>query len=105
MSEFSSDESWIAENYVGQLSNQSYDAPNPIDGVEFLDPRLANDEGGDFCEIARLVGDGAIDGLDGFRVAQVNCSLVLPGTIKAWHVHRNQQDVWFVPPSHRLLVG
>jgi dTDP-4-dehydrorhamnose 3,5-epimerase len=29
---------------------------------------------------------------------------MLPGTIKAFHLHLNQEDVWFVPPHERLLV-
>jgi dTDP-4-dehydrorhamnose 3,5-epimerase len=28
-----------------------------------------------------------------------------PGTIKAWHLHQRQDDLWFVPPHDRLLVG
>jgi dTDP-4-dehydrorhamnose 3,5-epimerase len=28
-----------------------------------------------------------------------------PGTIKAWHLHERQDDLWFVPPQSRLLVG
>jgi dTDP-4-dehydrorhamnose 3,5-epimerase len=38
-------------------------------------------------------------------VKQVNYSVLQPGTIKAWHLHKHQEDAWFVPPSGRLLVG
>jgi dTDP-4-dehydrorhamnose 3,5-epimerase len=30
---------------------------------------------------------------------------MLPGTIKAFHLHFNQEDVWFVMPYDRLLIG
>ena len=26
------------------------------------------------------------------------------GVVKAYHVHRRQTDLWFVPPEHRLLL-
>jgi dTDP-4-dehydrorhamnose 3,5-epimerase len=28
----------------------------------------------------------------------------LPGTVKAFHVHLHQEDVWFVPPHERALL-
>jgi dTDP-4-dehydrorhamnose 3,5-epimerase len=27
-----------------------------------------------------------------------------PGVIKAFHIHRRQTDVWFVPPDDKMLV-
>jgi dTDP-4-dehydrorhamnose 3,5-epimerase len=27
-----------------------------------------------------------------------------PGVIKAFHLHRRQTDVWFIPPSDKMLV-
>jgi dTDP-4-dehydrorhamnose 3,5-epimerase len=29
---------------------------------------------------------------------------VEPGVIKAFHVHRRQTDVWFVPPGDKMLL-
>lgn len=69
-----------------------------------MDLRVFGDEGGDFCEIARLT-DGSISGLPAYRPAQVSYSYMEPGTIKAWHLHQHQDDLWFVPPGDRLLVG
>ena len=40
----------------------------------------------------------------GFDVRQVNYSEIEPGIIKAFHVHARQTDVWYTPPSDRLLV-
>ena len=42
--------------------------------------------------------------LAGFEPVQVNYSSLQPGVIKAFHVHRRQTDVWFVPPEDRVLL-
>ena len=39
-----------------------------------------------------------------FTVRQINYSEIEPGTIKAYHLHARQTDVWYAPPSDRLLV-
>ncbi len=82
---------------------QSY-APRPaIDGVQIVDLKRHHDDGGSMTELARLV-DGCPEGMPGFVVRQVNFSEVEPGAIKAFHLHVRQTDVWFVPPSDRLLL-
>jgi dTDP-4-dehydrorhamnose 3,5-epimerase len=82
---------------------QSY-APAPvIEGVQLVDLRRFHDDGGSFTELARLA-DGRAEGLAGFTVRQVNYSELEPGVIKAFHVHARQTDVWYVPPSDRMLV-
>ena len=48
--------------------------------------------------------EAAPEGLAGFELAQMNYSTVEPGVIKAFHVHRLQTDVWFVPPEDRVLL-
>lgn len=54
-------------------------------------------------ELARLE-DGVVGGLPGFRAAQINYSTVEPGVVKAFHVHRVQTDLWYVPPEDRVLL-
>ncbi len=56
-------------------------------------------------EMARLSPSGELLAKPGMHVTQINFSRVLPGAIKAFHLHLNQEDVWFVPPTDRLLVG
>jgi len=56
-------------------------------------------------EVARVSPEGELLARPGMRVSQVNYSRVLPGAVKAFHLHFNQEDVWFVPPTDRLLVG
>jgi dTDP-4-dehydrorhamnose 3,5-epimerase len=82
---------------------QSY-APAPtIDGVTLVPLVRHADDGGSLTELTRLA-DGRADGLSGFTVRQVNYSEVAPGTIKAFHLHVRQTDVWYVPPGDRMLV-
>ncbi|MBM3217755.1 MAG: dTDP-4-dehydrorhamnose 3,5-epimerase [Candidatus Rokubacteria bacterium] len=82
---------------------QSY-APRPaIEGVQIVELKRFHDDGGSMTELARLV-DGAPEGLSGFTLRQINFSEIEPGAIKAFHLHTRQTDVWFVPPSDRVLL-
>jgi dTDP-4-dehydrorhamnose 3,5-epimerase len=82
---------------------QSY-APAPtIAGVQITDLKRHHDDGGSMTELARLV-DGVPQGMAAFTVRQVNFSEIEPGAIKAFHLHTRQTDLWFVPPSDRVLL-
>jgi dTDP-4-dehydrorhamnose 3,5-epimerase len=78
------------------IYTQRYELSDMLDGVKFIDLKLHSDDGGYFLELLRL---------EQYPVKQVNYSLVMPGAIKAWHLHYKQSDIWFVPPGNRLLVG
>ncbi len=82
---------------------QDYSPNPPIAGVELVELRRFADDGGSLTELGRLV-DGGHQALDGFTVRQVNYSEIEPGIVKAFHLHARQTDVWYVPPSDRLLV-
>lgn len=84
---------------------QDYSKKLNIDGVEFIDLKLFPDEGGDFTELGRIQKSGSLNYFDDFKVKQINYSVMQPNTVKAFHFHEKQDDVWFVPPSSRLLVG
>jgi dTDP-4-dehydrorhamnose 3,5-epimerase len=86
-----------------RFSVQAYGPAPRIDGVEVLELRRHHDDGGSLTELARLA-EGRPDGFAGFTVRQVNYSEVEPGVIKAFHLHARQTDVWFVPPSDRMLA-
>jgi dTDP-4-dehydrorhamnose 3,5-epimerase len=82
---------------------QSY-APGPrIEGVEVVELARHHDDGGAMTELARL-SEGRIQMPAGFIVRQVNYSELEPGVIKAFHLHVRQTDVWYVPPSDRMLL-
>ena len=54
-------------------------------------------------ELGRLDA-GVHKQLPGFEARQINFSVLEPLAIKAFHLHRRQTDVWFVPPADKLLV-
>lgn len=41
----------------------------------------------------------------GFHIAQINRSTQLPNSIKAWHLHLTQDEIWYVPDESRLLAA
>ncbi len=94
----------ISESVRASVSRQDYGAKPRIEGVQLLPLHTFVEDGGSFTELGRLAA-GALDGLAEFEVRQVNCSLMAAGAIKAWHLHFNQEDLWFVPPSQTLVVG
>ncbi|MGI8968169.1 MAG: dTDP-4-dehydrorhamnose 3,5-epimerase family protein [Chloroflexota bacterium] len=100
----SADNDWLGADYQPHLHTQQYAPRAAIEGVRFLDLCVFHDEGGDFCELARLSGV-QLDALPDYQPVQISYSRMEPGTIKAWHLHREQDDLWFVPPLDRVLVG
>ncbi len=82
---------------------QSYAPAPPIDGVRLVELKRHADDGGALTELARLT-DGHPEAFGDFTVRQVNYSEMEPGVIKAFHLHTRQTDIWYVPPSDRVLV-
>jgi dTDP-4-dehydrorhamnose 3,5-epimerase len=99
------DASSLGEAYQRHLSIQDYASQPAIEGVEIIPLRQMSDDGGDFMELVRLSPNGELQAKPGMHVTQVNFSRVLRGAIKAFHLHFSQEDVWFVPPTDRLIVG
>ena len=95
----------IGPDYSNLVSTQEYGGATPIEGVKRVDLRLMVDDGGSFAELIRLDDNGRLLAFPDFQVRQSSYSQVLPGAIKAFHLHYNQEDVWFVPPTDRLLIG
>ncbi len=85
------------------FQTQSYGPTPSIDGVELVELRRFADDGGSLTELARLA-DGRAQGLAGFTLRQINYSELEPGAIKAFHLHARQTDVWYVPPTDRMLL-
>lgn len=86
-----------------QYSKQDYSPNTPIEGVEIVQLRRFNDDGGAMTELGRL-SSGQLAGLEGFEVKQINYSVVEPLATKAFHLHQRQTDVWYVPPSDKMLL-
>jgi dTDP-4-dehydrorhamnose 3,5-epimerase len=85
------------------FSVQAYGGAPVIEGVRVIDLVRHADDGGSMTELGRLT-DGRLAALADFTVRQVNFSEMAPGAIKAFHLHTRQTDVWYVPPSDRMLV-
>jgi dTDP-4-dehydrorhamnose 3,5-epimerase len=62
-----------------------------IDGVTFKKLETHLDERGFFREIIRMKDDFFEEGF-----GQWSHSLMYPGVIKAWHIHKKQTDWWYV---------
>lgn len=93
----------FSDDAAKRYAVQDY-APRPrIHGLEIVELKRFNDDGGAMTELGRL-HDGKLAGLEGFTVRQVNYSVMEPLAIKAFHLHKRQTDVWFVPPSDKLLL-
>lgn len=82
---------------------QDYTGSPPIDGVEIVELKCFNDDGGSITELGRMAA-GMHQQLPDFECRQVNYSEMEPGVCKAFHLHHRQTDVWYVPPSDRLLL-
>lgn len=95
----------IGQNFVNDLSVQDYSKKVTIEGVQILPLNLFVDDGGSLAEIIRLDDNGNSLLIPEFKVKQSTFSQLLPGTIKAFHLHYNQEDLWFVIPTDRVLVG
>lgn len=95
----------IDSKYSSNITTQSYGTKPRIEGLQYLELPWHSDDGGNFTEIFR-VKENQLEGLaEPFTVKQVSMSVLVPGTIKAYHLHFKQDDLWYVPPFQRLLVN
>ena len=95
----------IIESYKKLLKQQDYSKKPIIDGVKIIDLKNFVSDDGFLCEVARVDEKGDLEGYAGFKLRQMNFTKVLPGSIKAWHIHFKQMDLWYVPPDSHLSVG
>ena len=84
---------------------QDYTPKQTIDGVRVIELKEMVGEDSNFSELMRLSPNGESEQFPGFTVAQINRSTQIPGSIKAWHLHYIQDEVWCVPDEARLLTG
>jgi dTDP-4-dehydrorhamnose 3,5-epimerase len=90
---------------IPKIYVQSYAPQTTIEGVKFINLNNHVGEDGSFCEVVRLGLDGRIEGLPDFRLAQVNRTSQIKGSVKAWHLHYKQDELWYVPPPYTIFVG
>jgi dTDP-4-dehydrorhamnose 3,5-epimerase len=85
------------------FSYQDYSGRPAIQGVEVVELKRFNDDGGAITELGRLTA-GLHGQLPGFECRQINYSEMEPSAVKAFHMHHRQTDVWYVPPCDKLLL-
>lgn len=95
----------IDKKVRGKLCTQDYSKKPLIEGVLVKEIRNMVGEDGDFSELMRLTATGEAEDFPGFQVRQINRSKMLPGAIKAWHVHFKQDEIQTVRPEDHLVVG
>lgn len=95
----------IHSRYASAISTQEYTEKPAIFGVEIIPLKWQSDDGGNFTEIIKVTDGEAEDTKESFPIRQASMSLLTPGTIKAYHLHYEQDDLWYVPPTERLLVN
>ncbi len=96
----------VHSKYKDQITTQQYTKQTTIADVEVVEGKLFNDDSGNFAEFLRLNEQQEVEGLTRpFIAKQLSMSVMVPGTIKAYHVHNNQDDLWFVSPFDRVLVN
>lgn len=88
-----------------KIYTQNYQKKPVIEGVKIVQLNNFVGEEGDFGEVFRLSDSGESEQFPGFRIKQISRTSTIPGSIKAWHLHFNQDEIWFVLPSSHLLVG
>ncbi|HMW92258.1 MAG TPA: hypothetical protein PKE54_19690, partial [Candidatus Obscuribacter sp.] len=79
----------IGHDYNKELSVQDYSKKPVIDGVQLINLNMFVDDGGSLAEIVRFDDNGNLQILPDFKVKQTTFSQMLPGVIKAFHLHYN----------------
>lgn len=95
----------IDDQIKPNVYTQNYTTMPLIDGVKLIPVTYSVGDEGDFSEILRLDNQGEIIALPGFKLAQVNRTQLFAGSVKAWHAHLKQNEIWYLPPQFQLMVG
>src|SRR3990167_8083651 len=95
----------IISAYEKLVKIQDYSKKPQIAGVEVIELKNFVSEDGFLVEVSRINDQGKVEGLADFQLKQINFTKVLPRSIKAWHLHYNQDDLWYIPPDGQLTIG
>lgn len=95
----------IDNKFQEKIFNQDYSKKQIIDGVKVIDLKKFSGEDGIFEELFRLNEKGFLEIFPDFQLRQINRSRILPGAVKAWHLHYMQEDIWYVPPEDHMILG
>ena len=95
----------INDQFKSKIYSQDYSDKQKIDGVTLYPLSIHVSEDGDFSELVRINDKGEIDGIPGFKLEQINRTRLINGIVKAWHIHLEQDEIWYVNPEAHLLIG
>lgn len=84
---------------------QDYSKKEQIEGVKIVEVKRMAGEDGTFEDLLRLDESGHMELFPDIQVRQINRSKLLPGSIKAWHLHFKQEDVWYIAPEDHMILG
>jgi len=84
---------------------QDYSKKQIIEGVKVVEVKRFAGEDGTFEDLLRLDTQGNLELFPEIKVRQINRSKLLPGSIKAWHLHYKQEDVWYIAPEDHMILG
>ena len=88
-----------------KIYTQNYSSQPEIEGVQSFDVKNFLNEEGDFSELLRLNESGHLEIMPDFQLRQVNRTTLFPSSIKAWHFHHGQDEMWYVPPFFQITLG
>src|SRR4030042_2780080 len=96
----------ISPEFIEALTWESYEKKPQIDGIKREKVKCHLAEDGSFSELVRLTKDGLLEleEILPFRLRQINYSEAIKGTTKAWHLHFEQDEIWYIAQG-RLIVG
>jgi len=95
----------IGSQFTPHITTQAYGTKPSIEGVEIRQFSFHNDDGGNFSELFRMTHGNVEGWAQPFEARQISLSILTPNTIKAFHLHYQQEDLWYVSPTDRLLIN
>lgn len=95
----------ISKDLQKDVYVQDYSKKKMIEGLKVVEIRRMAGEDGTFEDLLRLDETGHFELFPEIQVRQINRSKLLPGSIKAWHLHFKQEDVWYIPPEDHMILG
>ncbi len=88
-----------------KVYQQNYTKKAKIDEIVYKELSNFVTEDGDFSELLRITPEGTLEHFPDFRLVQINRTKVYPNTVKGWHLHFKQDEIWHVLPTSHILVG
>jgi len=95
----------ISSDLQKNIFVQDYSKKTVIEGVKIVEVKRMAGEDGTFEDLFRMDDSGHMELFPEIQVRQINRSKLLPGSIKAWHLHFKQEDVWYIAPEDHMILG